>query len=116
FERRGELIILASRVLPVVRTFIAFPAGVARMNRIKFHAYTFLGSLPWCLGLAYAGRQLGIRLLDEHSPLKSFMHRFDLIIGAGIVAAAAFFIWSRFKVYKEYKLEAAGAVPSAKID
>jgi membrane protein DedA with SNARE-associated domain len=101
FERRGPWIIFFARLLPVVRTFIAFPAGVARMNRTKFHVFTFLGSLPWCLALAYVGQQLGIRLLDEHSPLKHFMHRFDAVIGAVIVAAAAYFVWSRVKVYKQ---------------
>ena len=114
FAKRGEIIILLARLLPVVRTFIAFPAGVARMNRAKFHAYTFVGSLPWCLGLGWAGQQLGIRLLDEHSPLKSFMHRFDLVIGLGLVSAAGYFVWSRFKVYKQYKLE--GAIEPSKAD
>src|ERR1700733_8611592 len=70
FERRGEIIILLARMLPLGRAFIAFPAGVARMNRTKFHVYTFLGSLPWCLALGYAGQRLGLELLDEHSPLK----------------------------------------------
>src|SRR6201996_5387917 len=65
FAQRGEIIILVARMLPVVRTFIAFPAGVARMNRTKFHVYTFIGSLPWCLALAYVGQELGVRLLDE---------------------------------------------------
>jgi membrane protein DedA with SNARE-associated domain len=111
FDKRGEIIIFVARLLPVVRTFIAFPAGVARMNRTKFHVYTFLGSLPWCYGLAYVGQELGVRLLQEDSPLKHFMHRFDAVIGAMIIAAAAWFIWSRIKVYKQYKLEgAAGAV------
>ena len=55
FEQRGEIIILLARLLPVVRTFIAFPAGVARMNRTKFHVYTFVGSLPWCLGAGLRG-------------------------------------------------------------
>src|SRR5579863_5767390 len=107
FERRGEVTILVARLLPVVRTFIAFPAGVARMNRARFHAYTFIGSLPWCLALGYAGQRLGLELLDEHSPLKSFMHRFDLVIGLGIISAAGYFVWSRFKVYKQYKLDGA---------
>jgi membrane protein DedA with SNARE-associated domain len=111
FEKRGEIIILLARLLPVVRTFIAFPAGVARMNRVKFHAYTFIGSLPWCFGLGWFGQYLGLRLLEEHSPLKSFMHRFDAVIGLGLIAAGAYFVWSRFKVYKQYKLEGA-AVPS----
>src|SRR4030081_1081107 len=58
FARRGEVIVFASRLLPVIRTFIAFPAGVARMNLKKFVIYTFAGSLPWCVGPAYAGNRL----------------------------------------------------------
>ena len=105
FAQRGEIIILVARMLPVVRTFIAFPAGVARMNRTKFHLYTFVGSLPWCLALAYVGQQLGVQLLQEKSPLKSFMHKFDAVIVAAIILAAAYFIWSRVKVYKQYRAE-----------
>ncbi len=105
FEAYGGRIIFFARLLPVIRTFIAFPAGVARMDRVRFHVYTFIGSVPWCLMLAYAGQQLGIRLLDEHSPLKSFMHKFDALIGATIVLAAAYFVWSRVKVYRQYKLQ-----------
>jgi membrane protein DedA with SNARE-associated domain len=101
FAERGDIIIFIARLLPVVRTFIAFPAGVSRMNRTKFHIYTFAGSLPWCLGLAYVGQQLGIRLLDEHSPLKSFMHKFDAAIAAAILIAGAYFVWSRYRVYKQ---------------
>jgi membrane protein DedA with SNARE-associated domain len=116
FERRGEIIIFVARILPVVRTFIAFPAGVARMNRTKFHIYTFVGSVPWCLALAYVGQGLGVRLLEEHSPLKSFMHKFDAVIGSAIILAAAYFVWSRIKVYRQYKLDAAVAARPAKID
>ena len=112
FEKRGEIIILIARLLPVIRTFIAFPAGVARMNRTKFHIYTFAGSLPWCLGLGYVGQQLGKRLLDEDSPLKQFMHRFDAVIGVVIIVAAAWFIWSRIKVFRAYRREAASAAPA----
>jgi membrane protein DedA with SNARE-associated domain len=103
FEKRGEIIILIARLLPVVRTFIAFPAGVARMNRTKFHVYTFVGSFPWCLGLAYVGQELGLRLLDEHSPLKQFMHKFDAVIGGVIILAAVLFIRSRLKALKGYR-------------
>jgi len=121
FEKRGDVIIFLARLLPVVRTFIAFPAGIARMNRTKFHVYTFAGSLPWCFALAYAGRRLGIELLDEHSPLKHFMHRADAVIGGLIVLAALYFLWSRVRVWREYKLEraeAAGAkaIATAKAD
>jgi len=107
FEKRGDIIVLVARLLPVIRTFIAFPAGVARMNRVKFHAYTFIGSLPWCLGLAYVGQFLGKELLDEHSRLKHFMHRFDLVIGIAIVIAAAWFVRSRLKTLRQYREESA---------
>jgi len=117
FNKRGEIIILVARLLPVIRTFIAFPAGVARMNRLKFHVYTFVGSLPWCLALGYVGQELGTRLLEEHSPLKNAMHKFDAAIGASIVLVAAWFIWSRVKVYRRYKLEGNGTpVPLPKLD
>ena len=59
FAKHGEAIVFVSRLLPAVRTFIAFPAGVARMNMTRFIVYTFAGSLPWCLGLAYVGQKLG---------------------------------------------------------
>ena len=107
FAKGGIWIVFFARLLPVIRTFIAFPAGVARMNRTTFHVFTFVGSLPWCLALAYVGQQLGRRLLDEDSPLKHFMHRFDAVIGAVIVLAAGYFIWSRVKVYRELQASAA---------
>jgi membrane protein DedA with SNARE-associated domain len=109
FEKRGQWIVLGARLLPVIRTFIAFPAGVARMDRTKFHVYTFVGSLPWCLALAYVGQQLGIELTKPESPLKHFMHRFDLVIGLTIVAAAAWFVRSRLRALKAYREAEAGA-------
>jgi membrane protein DedA with SNARE-associated domain len=114
FDKRGDIIILIARLLPVVRTFIAFPAGVARMNRTKFHVYTFVGSFPWCLGLAYVGQELGLRLLDEHSPLKQFMHKFDAVIAGVIVIAAVLFIRSRLKALKGYRDADKAAAESAK--
>jgi heme A synthase len=63
--------------------------------------------------LAYVGQRLGLELLDEHSPLKHWMHRLDAVIGAVVVVAAAYFIWSRIKVYKQYKAEGAAAVAKA---
>lgn len=115
FERRGEIIVFVARLLPVIRTFIAFPAGVARMNRTKFHLYTFLGSFPWCLALAYVGQAMGVALLDEHSLLKRVMHKFDLVIGVTIVVAAAFFVRSRLKALKGYRdAEASAGTAAAK--
>ena len=59
FDRFGSIAVLIGRMLPIIRTFIAFPAGVAKMNQLRFHIYTFLGSWPWCYALAYVGMKLG---------------------------------------------------------
>jgi membrane protein DedA with SNARE-associated domain len=96
FERFGEIIVFASRLLPAIRTFIAFPAGVARMNLKKFVIYTFAGSLPWCLGLAYVGQRLGEKW-DQDPTLKTLFHRFDFVIGILIVLAAAWWVWRHVK-------------------
>ena len=96
FARYGEVIVFASRLLPVVRTFIAFPAGVARMNLARFTVYTFLGSLPWCVGLAYVGQILGEQW-DKNETLKTWFHRFDFLIGVAILAAAAWWVWRHLK-------------------
>jgi membrane protein DedA with SNARE-associated domain len=96
FDRSGEVIVFASRLLPVIRTFIAFPAGVARMNLKKFVIYTFMGSLPWCLGLAYAGQKLGEQW-DKNPTLKTLFHRFDFVIGIIGVAAITWWVWRHVK-------------------
>src|SRR5712691_6858869 len=96
FARFGEVIVFASRLLPVIRTFIAFPAGVARMNLKKFVIYTFAGSLPWCIGLAFVGQRLG-KEWDTNPTLKTLFHRFDFVIGIVIVLAAAWWISRHIK-------------------
>jgi membrane protein DedA with SNARE-associated domain len=92
FEKRGEIIVFVSRMLPAIRTFIAFPAGVARMNLKRFVIYTFAGSFPWCLGLAYIGQKLGEKW-NEDDTLKTWFHRFDFLIGIVAVILAAWWIW-----------------------
>ena len=96
FARYGEIITFASRLLPVVRTFIAFPAGVARMNMTRFILFTFVGSYPWCYGLAWVGMKLGEQW-DKDPRLKAAFHRFDLVIGLALVAAAAWFVWHKLR-------------------
>jgi len=88
FERHGEATVFFARLLPVIRTFIAFPAGVARMEMKRFIAYTFAGSLPWCLGLAYVGMVMG----ERWPVLREYFHKFDLLIGAAIVAGIVWYV------------------------
>ena len=92
FEKRGEIIVFVSRMLPAIRTFIAFPAGVARMNLKRFIIYTFAGSFPWCLGLAYVGQKLGEKW-NKDDTLKTWFHRFDFLIGIAAVLLAVWWIW-----------------------
>jgi membrane protein DedA with SNARE-associated domain len=95
FEKWGNAAVFVARLLPVVRTFIALPAGVARMPRVRFHIYTFVGSWPWCLMLAYIGVKLGEKW-ETDLRLKLWFHRLDAIILAVILAGVVWFIWSRW--------------------
>ena len=96
FGKYGEVIVFVSRLLPAIRTFIAFPAGVARMNLPRFVIYTFAGSLPWCLALAYVGQKLGEQW-DKDDTLKTWFHRFDFLIGIAAVLFATWWIWRHIK-------------------
>lgn len=96
FARFGGLTVFVGRLLPIVRTFIALPAGIARMPQVRFHVYTFLGSLPWCYLLAYAGMKLGEEW-DSDPRFKAIFHRYHLVVEALIVAALVWFVWTHWK-------------------
>jgi membrane protein DedA with SNARE-associated domain len=96
FEKWGDWAVFVSRLLPVVRTFIALPAGIAKMKQVRFHVFTFLGSWPWCFVLAWIGMRLGEKW-DKDPRLKAWFHRFDALILATIVIVAVWFVWSHWK-------------------
>ncbi|HET9086958.1 MAG TPA: DedA family protein [Acidobacteriaceae bacterium] len=96
FNRHGSITVLVSRLLPVVRTFIALPAGIAKMPQRRFHIYTFIGSWPWCFVLAYAGMKLG-KAWNTDPRLKHVLHRADGAILVLLLAAAAWFFWTHWK-------------------
>jgi len=96
FERFGSIAVLIGRLLPVVRTFIALPAGIAKMNQVRFHIYTFIGSWPWCFALAYIGMRLGAQW-DTNPKFKEIFHRFQVGVEAVIVVAFIWFIWTHWK-------------------
>ena len=102
FARRGEVIVFSSRLLPVIRTFIAFPAGIAKMNLTRFVIYTFVGSFPWCLGLAYVGQKLGEEW-NKNDTLKNLFHRFDFVIGVVGVLAALWWFWRHVRDLPAHK-------------
>ena len=96
FLRFGSITVLIGRMLPIVRTFIAFPAGVAKMNLWKFHLYTFIGSWPWCYALAYIGMRLGASW-NTNPRFKEIFHRFHLGVEAVIVLAFLWYLVSHWK-------------------
>ena len=91
FDKYGAATAFFSRLLPIVRTFISFPAGVARMPLLKFTAYSTAGAFLWSILLVYAGTVLGANWVHIREALQPF----DLAIAVAVVAAVALFVWWR---------------------
>jgi membrane protein DedA with SNARE-associated domain len=89
FQKWGSATAFFSRLLPVVRTYISLPAGISKMPFVKFCIYTFLGSLPWCLLLAYVGTLIGNNL----GAISPYFHYLDIVIVAAVVILVALYIW-----------------------
>ncbi|OYV32469.1 MAG: alkaline phosphatase [Rhodospirillales bacterium 20-64-7] len=96
FARLGGPAVFIARLLPVIRTFIALPAGIARMPQLKFQLYTFAGSWLWSYALAYAGYKLGERW-NSDPELRAIMHRFDAAVLAVLVIGLGWFVWRRLR-------------------
>ncbi|MGA8160493.1 MAG: DedA family protein, partial [Acidobacteriaceae bacterium] len=96
FARYGSITVLIGRMLPIIRTFIAFPAGVARMNQVRFHIYTFIGSWPWCYVLAYVGMRLGASF-NSDPRFKALFHRFHLGVEILLLLAIVWFVWTHWR-------------------
>lgn len=93
FGKYGEAITFFSRLLPVVRTFISFPAGIARMNIPKFILYSFLGAFLWSIALAYGGYVLG----QNWEQIRNTMRPFDIPIIVIFVLLAALYLWHKLR-------------------
>jgi membrane protein DedA with SNARE-associated domain len=93
FSRYGEITVFATRLLPVIRTFISLPAGIARMNVWRFSIFTFLGAFPWSVGLAWIGYLLG----ENWEDISNYMRPVSIPIGIAVVLLAAFFVYRRIR-------------------
>jgi membrane protein DedA with SNARE-associated domain len=91
FQRHGNATVFIGRLLPIVRTFISFPAGVARMPIVPFIVYSTAGAFLWSALLVYAGTVLG----DNWTEIRHLLQPFDLAIAVGVVALVVGFIWWR---------------------
>ena len=96
FSRSGGWTVFVSRLLPVIRTYISLPVGIARMNIFRFVAYTFTGSFIWSTGLAYGGYLLG----EHWEELRSAMRPFDPIFIAIIVILVALYVYRHIRHIK----------------
>jgi membrane protein DedA with SNARE-associated domain len=91
FERHGDATVFFTRMMPIIRTFISLPAGVARMPFIRFSVLTFLGCLPWVFALAFIGQQVG----ENWTDWKDSLHYVDYTVAAAIVAGIAYLVVKR---------------------
>jgi membrane protein DedA with SNARE-associated domain len=93
FSRSGSWTVFVSRILPVIRTYISLPAGIAKMNIVKFTIYTFTGSFIWSTGLAYGGYMMG----EHWEQLRDAMRPFDPVIIAFVLILIALYIYRHVK-------------------
>lgn len=91
FERYGTATVFFSRMLPIIRTFISLPAGVAKMPFWRFSAFTLLGSIPWVLALAIVGEKVG----DNWEQWRHKLGYLDYAVLAAIVIGVAYLIMKR---------------------
>ncbi len=99
FRNHGELVVFLSRVLPVLRTFISLPAGVAKMKLPKFIAYTVVGCFIWSIVLT----QIGVVLGNNWKSLQVYFHKFDIVIVIAGVLVVGWYVWRKLKHFRKPK-------------
>ncbi len=88
FAKFGDFMVFIGRLLPVVRTYISFPAGIAKMNFKKFSIYTFAGALPWSLLFAW----LGVKMGDNWELIRQKLHDFDMAMLVLVIVAVVWYV------------------------
>jgi membrane protein DedA with SNARE-associated domain len=91
FSRHGDATVFFSRMLPIVRTFISLPAGVAKMPFWRFTAYTLAGCIPWVLALALAGKSVG----ENWEEWRDHLHYLDYLVVVAVIAGIAYLLIKR---------------------
>ncbi|MSU75408.1 MAG: DedA family protein [Candidatus Magasanikbacteria bacterium] len=98
FSKYGQFTVFFGRLLPVVRTYISFPAGIAKMDLKKFSLYTFLGAFLWSWLFAW----LGIKMGANWEQIRATLHNFDLAIAIGILVLIALYVWRHIRNRKRH--------------
>lgn len=99
FDRYGEATVFFTRMLPIIRTFISLPAGISRMNFVKFSILTFIGAIPWCWFLTWVGLKFGENL----ETFKKYWHIFDYFVAAALFIFVVWIVWFLVKRAKKDK-------------
>lgn len=92
FAKFGDFAVFISQLLPVMRTFISFPAGVLEIKYYKFATYTFVGAFIWCALLVFIGQKLG----ENWGSISQLMQPLQYLVIAGIVVAFGYFVWTKY--------------------
>lgn len=100
FEKRGQATIFFGRMLPVVRTFISLPAGISRVNVVKFSVLSVLGSLPWCFLFVFLGTKFG----QNYSKVEGYFSKLNYVVIIALIALITFFVLWKYKDIKRKKL------------
>jgi len=103
FTKYGDWAVFFGRLLPVIRTYISFPAGISKMNFKRFTVYTFLGALPWTALFAW----LGVKMGSNWEAIREKLHNFDMAIGLTVLLLIGLYIWRHIKINRGSKAEVA---------
>lgn len=101
FIKHGVAAVFFGRMLPIIRTYISFPAGIAKMDIKQFSLYTFLGALPWSIALTFAGVKMGV----NWEIIREKLHNFDLVILILIIVCLTLYVWRHLK-HRDEKIDA----------
>jgi membrane protein DedA with SNARE-associated domain len=104
FERHGEYVVFFGRMVPIVRSLISVPAGLASMPLGKFSLYTAVGTALWSFILAFAGRMLG----DNWYLVSDFIDKYENIVLVVVVLAFAYFVYTRWRTLNRSQAKAEG--------
>jgi len=99
FKRFGQWTVFFGRLLPVIRTYISFPAGIAEMNIAKFSFFTFIGAFPWCVLFAW----LGVKMGNNWELIREKLHNFDMAILILVIVLIALYIYRHIRNHKNEK-------------
>lgn len=97
FKKYGSAAVFFGRLLPIIRTYISFPAGIAKMDIRKFSIYTVLGALPWTALFAW----LGVKMGANWELIREKLHRFDTLMGILVILFIVWFVWRHIKNSKQ---------------